>query len=104
TLRQADAGDRRMAEHRAGDAIVAYRGGIIAEHGIGESLPFADRDGRQLHPIGHVADRVDAFDVGPRVLVDLYLPALAQFDPRTLQPKPFGVRDAARGEHHAIDI
>ena len=92
-LGHADAGDRRMAEHRARDVGIIDPGRLVAEHGVGEGLALADRDRGQLDAVGDVADRVDAVGTGRAVvLVDLDRALLAELDARLFEPEPLGVR------------
>src|SRR3546814_5661724 len=58
-LGHAHARHRRMAEYGGRDAAIIDPAGIIAEHSVGKGLALADRDRRQLHPVGDVAHRID---------------------------------------------
>src|SRR5690606_7443570 len=101
---QTDAAQRRVAEDRAGNAGVIDCCRLVAENGVGESLPLADRHRSQLNAVGYVADRVDAVDAGLAEPVDLYGATLPELHPGLVETQALGVRKAAGGVHHAIDL
>ena len=48
--------------------------------GVGERVAVADRDRRQVHAVGHVADRVDGFDAALRELIDDHRAGVVELD------------------------
>ena len=58
-LGQADRADLRLGEHGGRDIGMVDRSRLVAEHGVGEGVPLADRDRREVDTVGDVADRVD---------------------------------------------
>ena len=103
-LGQADARHRRMAEHRARDVFVIHPVRLAAEDRVGERLPLADRDGRQLHAVGHVADGIDAVTGRCVIGINHHRARVVQFDPGARQPQPSGIGGPSRREQHAIDV
>ena len=42
---------------------------LVAEHRVGEGVPFPDRHRRQVHAVSDIAHRVDIRNIGARMLV-----------------------------------
>ena len=63
-LGQTDRAQLRCGEHRGRDQLMVADPGVVAEHGVGKGMPFADGHWRELHPVGHVAHRPDIADTG----------------------------------------
>src|SRR3974390_598826 len=78
-------------------------GGFAAEHGIGESVTFPDRNRREVDPIGDVADGVDARNGAARELVDRDAAALRNLHAGRFQPEAGNVRPSPGGKHDTID-
>src|SRR3546814_5816719 len=97
-LGHAHARHRRMAEYGGRDAAIIDPAGIIAEHSVGKGLALADRDRRQLHPVGDVAHRIDAGAARAVVVVHLDRALGVECDVGRLQPEIFGMRASAGGE------
>src|SRR3546814_1052055 len=70
--------------------------GIIAEHSVGKGLALADRDRRQLHPVGDVAHRIDAGAARAVVVVHLDRALGVECDVGRLQPE--------RSEEHTSEL
>ncbi len=72
--------------------------GLVAEHAVGERMALADRDRRQRHAVGDIADGVDVVDAGARVRIDHDLAALCRrATPALSRPRfaVFGTRPVA---------
>ncbi len=93
-----------MAEHGRGDAAIVDGRRLVAEHGVGERLPLADRDGGQLDAVGDVADGVDRLDARLVVGADHDRALGVQLDPDFGEAQAVGVGDAAGGEEDAVDL
>src|SRR5690606_30270503 len=88
---QTDAAQRRVAEDRAGNAGVIDCCRLVAENGVGESLPLADRHRSQLNAVGYVADRVVAVAAGFAEPFDLYRWSLPVYSPGLVVTHALGV-------------
>src|SRR3546814_4003956 len=93
-----------MAEYGGRDAAIIDPAGIIAEHSVGKGLALADRDRRQLHPVGDVAHRIDAGAARAVVVVHLDRALGVECDVGRLQPEIFGMRASARSEEHTSEL
>src|SRR3546814_8741630 len=73
-------------------------------HSVGKGLALADRDRRQLHPVGDVAHRIDAGAARAVVVVHLDRALGVECDVGRLQPEIFGMRASARSEEHTSEL
>ena len=94
-LRQADRAELRLAEDRRRHIRVVDHGRLAAEHGVGERMAFADRDRRQIDPIGDVADSVDIRNGRTGIFVDRDRSVRVERDPRVFQLQPGDIRRPA---------
>ena len=67
-------------------------------------MALVDRHRRQRVAVGHVADRVDRRHRGLRPVVDRDRAVRPDADADLLEPEAFGVRVAAGGEEHLVDV
>ena len=86
-LGEPDRADLRGGEHRVGDEVVIDAPLGPAEQPIGERMAVADRHRRQVHAVGHVADRVDRGDAGGRMAIDDDRPRRVEGDARHFEPQ-----------------
>ena len=77
-LAQAHRADLWLGEDRGRDQLVIDGGGVAFEDGLHKRHPFADRDGREVHAVCHIANRVDGRDGSLAVIVDLDLAVASQ--------------------------
>ena len=64
---EADDADLGLGEHRGRHfGVIDLDVGLLAEHGVGEGVAFADRDRRERDAVGDVADRIDVRHRGLR--------------------------------------
>ena len=101
-LGQSDRADLRRREHPRRNEIVVDHPCLLAEHAVGEGMPLADRDRRQVHAVGHVADRVDARHIGARPGIHLDLTLLAERHTGRLQSDAGRVGRAADRKHDLV--
>ena len=95
-LGQADHAHFGLGEHRGRHVGVIDRRRLAAEHGVGEGVPLADRDRRQVDPVGDVADRIDVRHArSARIRSTAMPPFLASATPAVVQPEP--ARHSAAG-------
>src|SRR5690606_30736551 len=97
-------GQRRVAEHGAGDAIVIDPRRLVAEDAVGEGVRFANGDRRPLDPVGDIADRIDARYAAAAVRVDLDFPVLAQIDSRRCVAESLRIGCAPGGEQYRVRL
>ena len=102
-LGQADGADLRLREDGGRRSCRGRAGRVVLERGLDEAHRLVDRDRRQLHPVGDVADRPDVVDVGARIVVDHDRAGLAGLDAGRFQAQIFGVGDAADRQHDLVD-
>ena len=72
------------------------------EFGFGEGRALADRHRRQVDPVGDIAHRPDAVDIGFRKFVDDHRAALAERHSGLLQSQSGGVGRPAGGEQNLV--
>ena len=102
-LGQADDADLRLGEHGGRHIGVIDRGRLAAEHSVGEGVTLADRNRRQVDPVGDVADRMDARRRGLRERIDRDAAVLGEPHAGRLETEPRNIRPPPGREHHAID-
>ena len=95
--------DFRLREHCGRNVGVIDPRRHAAVNAVGKRMTLADRDRRQIDPIGNVAHRVNARHAGPRKLIDRDTAVLRELDPDLFQTQPADVRLAAGGKHGLID-
>ena len=104
-LGQADRGDRRLAEHRAGDVIIGHRARHCRRtryrqrHGPRGSPPGSVAPGRSRRPRHRCWGTMVVI-----VFIDRDLAVRAQRDPSTFQPQPIGLGTAPGRDHHRIGV
>ena len=79
-LGEADDADLGLGEHRGRHLGVIDLDRLVAEYGVGESMPLADRDRRKRDAVGDVADRIDVRHIGLREFVDRDRALVVQLD------------------------
>ena len=65
-----DGADFRLREHRGRNVGVVDHRRPVAEHGVGEGVPLADRHRRQIDAMGDIAHRIDMRHRASRMRVD----------------------------------
>ena len=99
---QADDADFRLRKHRGRHIGVVDAHRPAAELGIGERMPFADGDRRQIDPIGDVADGEDVRHRGARIFIDRNAAIVRDLDADRFQTETGDIRAAADGKHHLV--
>ncbi len=99
----ADGGDFRLGVDDARDDIVVHVAGLAGDDlGNGDALVL--RLVREHRPGDHVADGIDAGDIGAAVLVDLDAPARRVATPGRFQAETLGIGPAAGGDQHDVGV
>ena len=101
-LGEPDDADLRLGEHRGRNVDVVDGGRPSAEQRIGDRVAFANGDGRQIDPVGDVADREDVRDRGARIAVDGDAAIVGDGDAGVLDAEIGDVGLAADREHHPL--
>src|SRR4051812_15303558 len=91
-----------MAEDGRRNAAVIDASRLVAEECVGKGLTLTDRNGRQLHSIGHVTNSEDRSHRRPVVFIDLDLARLTQSDPHLLESQSFDIGLSAGGEEQLV--
>ena len=92
----------RFGEHRRRHIAVIHGRRTIAEHRIGKGMTLADRDRREIDPVGDVAHRIDAVSRRARIFIDGDAAVAGDLDIRRLQTEALDVRPPPGGEHHLV--
>mmetsp|Transcript_22493 Transcript_22493/g.55745 ORF Transcript_22493/g.55745 Transcript_22493/m.55745 type:complete len:218 (+) Transcript_22493:548-1201(+) len=87
-------------EDRGGDVFVVGGPRFVAEFGVGEAVALGERNGREVHAVGRVADAVDGGDVGLAVVVDDDFALLPKLHTNLLEPQILRLRQPPRRVHH----
>ena len=82
--------------------IKRYR--CAAEHGCGKASPFADRHRRQIHAIGHIANRIDGSHAGLGIVINLDRAIGLARHTRSLTAKAIAIGVAAHGQHQGFCV
>src|ERR1700683_661320 len=85
---EADRADFRFAKNRGRHVAVIDTGRLAAEHRVGEGMPLANGDRRQIDSVGYVADRIDGGDARARVIIDRDAAGLGDLDPSSAKACP----------------
>ena len=99
-LGQADGGDRRIGEHRAGDGSMIDPRRTPTEFGVGEGAALGDGHRRQVDAVGHVANGPYAGRRGAAVGIDDHRALVVQRRADRVETQAGGIRmPAGRVEH-----
>ena len=90
-LAQPDAAERRVGEYRARDGAVIDPPAPGAKQSVGNGMALADGDGRQLHPVGDIADGMDVRHIGLAVGIDADGAAVVECNPGGRKRQPFDI-------------
>ena len=69
---------------------------------VGERVAVADGDRREVHAVGHVADRIDGLDAALRILVDNDRARVVELHARGLEAEALRIRVAADREQDDV--
>src|SRR5262249_4874045 len=99
-----NAADRRLREDRSRHHRVVYGNLALTVDSVGERMAFADRDGRQVQAVRHIADCVDVWDAALRVSVNENRSDFVELNTGGLKTKASRVRHTTNGRHHTIEL
>src|SRR5205085_11566052 len=101
-LGQPDGADRRLAEYRGRHVLVIHLDRVAVVERLGDGAALGDRDGRQVQPVGDIADRVDVGYAGALPFIDEHRALVASPDADLVEPEPPRVRATAGRVHDQI--
>ena len=99
-----DCADLRRREDRRRHMRVIHGDILAAEHMVGEEMPLADRDRREIQPVRDVADGIDRRRAGLRMRIDENRALVVDLHARRFKTEMFRQRRAAGRQQHDIGL
>ena len=101
-LGQTDCANRRVAEDCGGHIGVVGLGRPVVKQGLGHSLALGNGHGRQVQPVGAIANGKDVRHCGARVGVNRDRANVVHLHPSGFEPDIVGVRQTPGGVHDQV--
>ena len=103
-LAQSHSANRRLGEHGGGYISVVEAHRLAVKFGGDKGCGLADRHGRQVDAVGHIAHGPDIGDIGSGIVIDLHGAGGVQRHPGRVQTQAAHIGRAPGSEHHLIGL
>ena len=103
-LGHANARYGRVSKNSSRDAAIIDGARIATKHTVGKGMALADCYRGELHPVGHITNRIDARDVGAVIIADDHRAVLTERNPRRFKPKSLRVRHTTNCPKNQVSL